>query len=760
MPVEDGGLWHTGLDFCVGFVTLLCLLAAVGFRGFCGIVLDHEHAPFPPWTLWGGGEHCGDEVEVNDVNLVAVPVGRQVRSYPWRFSGQGVGFWGFGTVMCACSLFCIFRAIVKRFVKRVSEVSCCPVKDVGSASMHWSPSRGDQVLARSCRLWRLFLCLALLCRVGEASLPGPGDNFRLGACNPGGLHHKASLFAMQEADLWVVSETHLTRLGLEQFRSELRALRSPFRWIVHGHPVLPRSQVSEVGKWAGMAVVSKCPTRALVHQWDPAQHATSRLVAATSYCRGIWISGIGVYGTPVGPTHPRAKATTEHLLGLAVERIHQAVGCRFVAGDWNHDHNDLLAVKKLQMMGFVDIQDLHFQTCGVFPVPTCRGKTRRDYFYVSPELAQRFVSCRVDPLAWTDHASIVGEFRADSEFDLKYVWPIPSKIAWPRNMCLPIVDFESSGDLETTYRQFWKQREEVAVADAQKKGLPVLPGSTGRGLHLQPKTCTVSNAPVRKGRVGEVQPVFLGYSLLHAHWFKQLRRLQSFSRLAAVEVPSDNHLHHAHALWDSILKAPGFQPTFRDWWNVTLAQTGVVPQLPFLPPSGPVALTFFSLFQGEVCKLERALIKHKNYAARLKRTGDIAHLYRRVRRDAPEQVDVLLHEVSGTVSEIDQPDHAVEFSTESNWSSEYPVFHRGRQLNVHHAEKDKLWLEDTTAVEIGDVVIQPQSAGSLPTLFQAFADQWKKRWIRHAQVPPERWEVIIAFLQSSIFVPLWLLSWS
>ena len=748
--MDDGGLWSLESQFWLGFVLSLCLVIANGFRGFFGLFCLLVFAPPTTWTFGGVGASDGCGAEASGEQVGDASVGWHVLVGPWLHSGQGFELCGLGTFSRAFCFVSVLSGFVKCFVIWGSEVSQCTVDKVFRVGQFWPQSRGAVAGVSNCRLWRLFMCLAMLCRVGEASLPGPSENFRLGACNPGGLLHKASLFAMQEADLWVVSETHLTRNGLEQFRAELQALRSPFRWTVHGHPVLPRSQVSEVGKWAGMAVVSKCPSRALVHHWDPAQYATGRLVAATSFCRGLWISGIGVYGTPVGPTHPRAKATTEHLLELAVARIHQAVGCRYVAGDWNHDHNDLQAVRKLKMMGFVDIQDLHFRTCGVFPRPTCRGKTRRDYFYVSPELVQRFVSCQVDPLAWTDHASIVGEFRADLDFDLKYIWPIPSKLDWPEHSCLPFVDFESSPDLDFTYRHFWKQREDAALAEARKKGVSVIPGSTGRGLHLHPKKCVVSNAPVRKGRVGEQQPVFLGHSLMHAHWFKQLRRLQCFARLASVVSPTDNHVRHAQELWDSIVKAPGFQPTFRDWWNLTIVPVGVAPQLSFLPPGGDVAWTLFSSFQVEVTKLERALIKHKNYAARLKRTGDIAHLYRRVRRDAPDQVDVLFHEVSNTVTEVDHLDHAVEFSASCPWKPESPVFHRGRQINVHHAENDKLWLEDIQGVEVGDLVVQPQSAGSLQELFKAFAEQWKTRWIRHSHVPAERWEVIIAFAEQHL----------
>lgn len=109
-------------------------------------------------------------------------------------------------------------------------------------------------LARSC--WWI-LCLVGL-RVGEAKVPGP-LNFRLGVCNPNGLANKAALFAMQESDVWCVSETHLTAGGIKQFRRELSDLGSAFRWVVHGSPVLPRLEGSTVGQWAGVAMIAKCP---------------------------------------------------------------------------------------------------------------------------------------------------------------------------------------------------------------------------------------------------------------------------------------------------------------------------------------------------------------------------------------------------------------------------------------------------------------------------------------------------------------------
>lgn len=360
-------------------------------------------------------------------------------------------------------------------------------------------------------LWPILLFLVVCCRIGEAAVPGPTDHVRLGVCNPGGISSKAALFALQEADAWVVSETHLTSIGLRAFRKELVALSSPFKWIVHSKPVAPRSEVSAVGKWSGVAVIGKCPTRPIVRQWTDAQHDSCRIVAASSFCRGLWITGVGVYGCPVGPTHPHARASTESLLDLAVQRVQQSVGCRYVAGDWNGNHTDFKAIEKLRSMGWVDVQDLNFRAWGVHPAPTCRGCTRRDYLYVSPELVSRFVSCRVDDVAWSDHSSLVAEFVGSGLPDVRRLWPVPSPLDWDSTVTYPVEDFESGIDLQHSYRNLWKLREAGAVRLARGKGIEVLPSQLGRGSRVAPVPCKSVPAPLRTARQGEVEPKFLGY---------------------------------------------------------------------------------------------------------------------------------------------------------------------------------------------------------------------------------------------------------
>ena len=212
--------------------------------------------------------------------------------------------------------------------------------------VNWGPSSKVAVpCARRSGLWaRLIWCWFLL-RIGEAAVPGPeqqsGDTatFSIGVTNPNGLQDKACYFVDSAVDCWCVSETHLTQGGVRCFQQQLRRFGSAYAYSSFGHPVLPRTEVSDVGRWSGVGLLSKWPTCRLPHDWSYDLYVTGRLHVTSSFVSGQWISGCVVYGTPCGPTHPSARKTTEGLLNAAVLRILQLSGPRFIAGDFNHDHD-------------------------------------------------------------------------------------------------------------------------------------------------------------------------------------------------------------------------------------------------------------------------------------------------------------------------------------------------------------------------------------------------------------------------------------
>ena len=87
-----------------------------------------------------------------------------------------------------------------------------------------------------------FLFAFSVCRIGEASHPGPdagNQNFVLGVANPTGLRCKATYVAehLAHGDLWAFSETHLSLKDVTAFNSGLKFAGSPFQPLLGGYPV-------------------------------------------------------------------------------------------------------------------------------------------------------------------------------------------------------------------------------------------------------------------------------------------------------------------------------------------------------------------------------------------------------------------------------------------------------------------------------------------------------------------------------------------
>ena len=296
---------------------------------------------------------------------------------PWGFFGVLLGF------MALSSLFCFACSLLDFLVCCSGHSPCgcwffCSVIFVLMMYQHpfiaWI-SNGYGCMKRVPA--RMFL-LCMLLRVGEASHPGP-KRWTLGVCNPAGLNHKAHLFQNDTVDTWLISESHLSSQGHKEFVKGLRFHQTPYRWSVTGAHVQPRSTVSSHGQWSGVMVLSSCPTRRVAHSWPQPLQDTSRLVASTTFCAGLWLNGVVVYCPPTGPTHPGAKQSANGLLAAAVDQLRLMDGPRYLAGDFNHDIDDLEALQQLHSMHFVEVQSLRCTLTGQLPQATCKQKTRRDF---------------------------------------------------------------------------------------------------------------------------------------------------------------------------------------------------------------------------------------------------------------------------------------------------------------------------------------------------------------------------------------------
>ena len=316
-----------------------------------------------------------------------------------------------------------------------------------------------------------------------------------GVCNPSGLSSKGHLLC-RSVDVWMACETHLSVASFRRFRGELRSCASPFKWCIPGAHVPCRSTVSDIGAWSGVAVLSQWPSRALPFDWSQAVHASSRLVCTTTFLHGLWVSGITLYGTPTGPTHPHAKATTNELLKLAVNRIAQSHGPRYVCGDWNHDLDSLEAVDMLRTLGFEEVQQLHYQRTGIPAKPTCKLKTQRDFLFISAELQDLFQECEVHHDMWPDHSPVIARFRGGHLELRRTPWPVHFQIPWEklgRRGDGERVDFSSPSDPTDQYKLLWQDVEKQAQACAVSSGQPLGVTSLGRGQRTEPTTLVAAS---------------------------------------------------------------------------------------------------------------------------------------------------------------------------------------------------------------------------------------------------------------------------
>ena len=441
-----------------------------------------------------------------------------------------------------------------------------------------------------------------------------------------------------------VSETHLSQVGRRSFVKMMQRHATQYTSFQFGHDVLPRSEVSDFGRWTGVGVLSRWPTRRLDHDWSPLLHATGRICVNTSFIHGHWISGCVVYAPPTGQTHGNAKHTADAILRVGLARLLQLAGPRYFGGDWNHDHHKLETVGILRQLGWVDIQDLNLTCWGIAPQATCRGKTRRDFLFLSPELACMFRSCSLYTWSWTDHCALVGTF-ACNPLDLeRFPWPRPDAIDWSRFQNRPespTFSFLEADDVSQCYAAFWKSTEEAVRLEAVRCGKPLPDRCFGRGQRTRPSATTFQVTPLRVGRAGDVRPSFLGFSHVHRLWFRQLRRLESFCRLVRHGVHCWNALEHRAFLWTSILNANGFRDGFSDWWVAQGHAIAFGLFIPEFPPPYVLAQKVFAAFQTVVADFESHLKQQQRYKAKLTKTKSIGALHKEVRRDPPEPVSVL-----------------------------------------------------------------------------------------------------------------------
>ena len=682
----------------------------------------------------------------------------------WLVQPHVLDRWCVGLVICILRLLCwgccaTWSKLVA-MSKGVWEKQTCPSHRIRFQKF---PNPLCSALTSCPRFVKCLVLMALL-HSGEAHNPGPMKqlsdpkirSWSLGTFNPSGLGGKHQVISsyLHDCDIWAVSETHLTSRAMQSFRKTLRSSKSDFQFCVGGTPVPLRPHSDQTGEWSGVAMMAKHPTRQLPVQLPKQTADTSRVLITSTLCSDIWITGAVLYGEPPGVSHPDAQSNTDILAHDLFQVLHPIGGLRFFAGDFNFEKGGLEIFQTLEAAGYRDLQDIAYDRWGIIPQKTCKQSTRKDFCFISPELQVYLVDVKVDHTFWADHAIVQGFFSGESTAFVRHHWRVPAQVEWPESFsCEFPQEWYQIPNPEDQYSQMWNQVEQSASVTKVAQGqLPFPQKCRGRGqtLEVQLKKGHFQAAPTKQGRKGDVRPTFVGTSYKHAHWFRQLRRLQSYCRFRKVNI-HDTTTAHGAALWRSILAAKGFQEGFQTWWSVEGSKIHGAPNtLPLVPPSETIARTIYESFLLDVRCLEKILHSQQKKFAKDRRQ-ELAHLiFSDLKRTSPERVDVLLKVNSGLVSNVDSDNAFLQVETSHSLVDDQPIFIDGIKQEVIYIHENEIWLPSVEGIQVGSEVRQSSFCGAAQDMFQAFEKEWKVRWDRHKDVPHSQWSQICAFARAHI----------
>ena len=217
------------------------------------------------------------------------------------------------------------------------------------------------------RKWILALLFCGCFRIGEASNPGPRDQFdaefTIGTFNPSGLRDKAQYFQshMSDGDIWTVAETHFFGRDVSRFRAGLQASKSLHKYFLTDHCSLKKSLTSDT-VWRGVGVLAKHPTRALPSGLPFDIQNSGRTLLFTTLLGDVWLNGAVLYGEPNGHHYPCWQRNNEYMLHHLAAHVCN-LSCALDLGSWQ----GIGILTRVHFRHLVSLSRQAFEICKMLP---------------------------------------------------------------------------------------------------------------------------------------------------------------------------------------------------------------------------------------------------------------------------------------------------------------------------------------------------------------------------------------------------------
>ena len=598
-------------------------------------------------------------------------------------------------------------------------------------------------------------------RWGEALHPGPSSDCHLfGFSNPSGLRQKEAMAIALGAGVWSFSESQLSwqtqktcaALLRQQARTQNRLLR------VHmGAPVATRTTSTWAGTWSGVSTISDFPSQELslpyINERDCGRMLTTRhMIGQTA------VTNMVIYGFPKGPTWPNAWQLTEELLQIATtEIILGGTGPRLIGGDFNMDAWGIPLFNYWRQLGWISAQELAERLWGQEPQFTCKHATERDIVWLSPEAA---ALCQMVDVAdvFAEHSTITVGLRIPTSNPRMLSWPKPSEIPWTEveaqwsSTAVP-PDWTLHADVNQQWAEWAASFEDSLQGH--------FPTAHGRGLQGHQKGRLQQTQPIRRRTSAPVlkpsrpSEVVLRNDLIGSevrHWFRQLRRLQSYVAAVRADKQTPAALAYRLELWAAVLRSPGFHQGFSVWWRHHRAHS--LPDAPScFPPSPPgleVAEAVFAVFKLNFEKYEAWHLRQRGKLLLKKYEKGMQGIFQDLNPPNRDRLDLLHQKTSFSVLAVDVDsgqlhlDAPVASKGFSKWMAGDVTFQPDIINDV------VIQVPDASLFEQGDLVEQFCTLADTNSLHAELLDYWTPTWKAMSTVDSHTWQRVTAFFQAYV----------
>ena len=322
----------------------------------------------------------------------------------------------------------------------------------------------------------------------------------------------------------------------------------------------------------------------------------------------------------------------------------------------------MLQTQIWRQQGWIEIQDLAWQRWGHIPAHTCKDATRRDFLYLSPEVAALCSDSAVLEI-YQEHSTVAARVVIASNAGAVRYWPRPAEIPW-NGIALDGLNGSSHVPLPPYPDSSRRFQQHAQLFEQSLNGHVASPGGQlpaccfGRAKFTSPMAKDLRVQASRASRAGDevLQSDLL--SLEVRRWFKQLRRLQSLRQ--ALQRPSYtlSALEYRGNLWACIKQAPGFHRGFVSWWlHRPVQQVGCPQVLPIYVPTPAAAEAIFLDFRENFRRLEKWHLAQRGKVLTARHTASKDHLFRELREEASRPVDLLVNTQAYEILGVDQAEH-------------------------------------------------------------------------------------------------------